>query len=318
MKIFFVGYLSSHFIKEHKELLEENHDLIVFDLDKNASSFKRVPQYLISSILQFRNIFKSDLVWIWFADYPAIPFIILSKLFGKPIVTRVAGWEVYSAPEINYGNQLNPIRGAATRWILRNSNICVVPSKSYQQITKKVESESNVVVIPNSIDTGLCESPLPIKNGVVTALTSMKFTRLLKGIPTFEKATQGMNSKIIENVPHHELIKILKVSKVYCQLSYTESFGVTLVEAMACGCIPVVADRDALPEIVGECGYIVPYGDVRETRWCIQHALSRSNPDIQSIRDRAKLFSREREKRLLKRYYRNYASTISVRGHTML
>jgi glycosyltransferase involved in cell wall biosynthesis len=299
MNIYFAGTMQSTFIQQDADLLSENHKLTIFDFSKHTASFSNIHKFLFYSACEWNNVRKSDVVVLWFADYIALPFIIWAKLFCKPIITHVGGWEVYSAPEINYGNQLNPIRGAATRWILRNSNICVVPSKSYQQITKKVESESNVVVIPNSIDTGLCESPLPIKNGVVTALTSMKFTRLLKGIPTFEKATQGMNSKIIENVPHHELIKILKVSKVYCQLSYTESFGVTLVEAMACGCIPVVADRDALPEIVGECGYIVPYGDVRETRRCIQHALSRSNPDIQSIRDRAKLFSREREKTIV-------------------
>jgi len=297
MKIFFVGYLSSHFIQDHKELLEENHEVIVFDLDKNASSFRRIPQYLVSSTLQFINILNSDAVWIWFADYPALPFIVLAKLFRKPIIMRVAGWEVYSGPEINYGNQLNPIRGAATRWILRNSNVCVVPSNAYQKITKKCEPASNVIVIPNSINTGLCESPLPKKNGVVTALISMKFTRVLKGIPTFEKATHDMNSKIIENVPHEELIEILKASKVYCQLSYTESFGVTVLEAMACGCIPVVTDRDALPEVVGDCGYIVPYRDYKETRRCVEHALN-SNSRVESIRNRAKSFSREQEKAL--------------------
>jgi len=300
MKIFFVGYLSSHFIKDHKKLLEENHDLIVFDLDKNASSFKKIPKYLTSSALQFINILNSNVVWIWFADYPALPFIVIAKLFRKPIIMRVAGWEVYSAPEINYGNQLNPIRGAVTRWIIRNSNVCVVPSEAYQKITKKCEPAANVVVIPNSIDAELCKSPLPKKNGVVTALVSMKFTRVLKGIPTFERATKSMNSRIIENVPHNELIETLKASKVYCQLSYTESFGVTLLEAMACGCIPVVTNRDALPEVVGDCGYIVPYGDSRETRRCIQHALSRNHPDIESIRDRAKSFSRNNQKTLTK------------------
>lgn len=294
MKIFFVGYLSSQFIEDDKKLLEEDHKLITFDLAKNASSFKKIPQYLITTLLEYKNIYKSDIVWIWFADYPSLPFLVWAKFFHKPIVMHVGGWEVYSGPEINYGNQRNIIRGYVTRWILRNSNVCILPSESYKKITRLLEPKANIVVIPNAIDINLCNSHLPEKRGVVTALVSMKFTRLLKGIPTFEKATEGIKSKVIENVPHDHLIEMLKSSKVYCQLSYTESFGVTLLEAMACGCIPVVTDRDALPEVVGKYGYIVPYGDIEKTKEAISLALKCNDQDIKNIRNRAKLFNKDR------------------------
>lgn len=293
MKLYFVGYLSSQFITDDKELLQEDHTVTTFNLSINASSFKKIHTYLLSTLWEWKKIRDSDVVWIWFADYPALPFIILAKLFQKPIVMHVAGWEVYAAPEINYGNQLNFIRGAVTRWILRNSDICIVPSEAYKKIVSKLIPHINIVVIPNAVDIKMCESPLFDKHGVVTALISTKFTRNLKGIPTFEKATEGMDAQIIENVPHSELIEILKSSKVYCQLSYTESFCVTVLEAMACGCIPVVTDRDALPEVVGDCGLLVPYGDVEKTRAAILLVMKKSDMDTQSVRERAKKFNRE-------------------------
>ena len=296
MKLYFVGYLTSHFITDDRELLEETHEVTIFDLSVNASSFKKIHTYLSSTLWEWKKIRDSDVVWIWFADYPALPFIIWAKLFRKPIVMRVAGWEVYFAPQINYGNQLNFIRGAVSRWIIRHSNICVVPSEAYKKIVDKLIPGINIVVIPNAIDIKTCECPLPEKHGVVTALISMKFTCILKGIPTFKKATEGMDAQVIENIPHDELIEILKLSKVYCQLSYTESFCVTVLEAMACGCIPVVTDRDALPEVIGDCGILVPYGDVEKTRAAILLALNSDAADITSVRNRAKIFNRERKK----------------------
>jgi glycosyltransferase involved in cell wall biosynthesis len=305
VNIYFVGYLTSHFIQDDVEILEEDHNLTIFDLSVNASSFKTIHTYLSSTLWEWRKVYNSDVVWIWFADYPALPFIVWAKLFRKPVVIRIAGWEVYSAPSINYGNQLNPIRGAVSRWIIRNATICVTPSVAYEKIIKALEPGANIITIPNSVDIKMCEGVLPVKHGVVTALTSMKFTRDLKGIPTFEKATSGLDARVIENAPHDELIEILKASKVYCQLSYTESFCVTLLEAMACGCIPVVTDKDALPEVVGDCGLLVPYGDVEKTRAAILLALKAGSADIKSVRNRAKIFSREREResknRLLER-----------------
>jgi glycosyltransferase involved in cell wall biosynthesis len=36
-----------------------------------------------------------------------------------------------------------------------------------------------------------------------------------------------------------------------------EPFGLVAIEAMACGCLPIVSNVDGLPEAVGNAGYIV-------------------------------------------------------------
>jgi glycosyltransferase involved in cell wall biosynthesis len=227
-------------------------------------------------------------VWIWVADYPAIPFILLAKIFKKRIIVNISGFEVYAAPDIGYGNQLSLIRGAASRWILRNAIRIIVMSEAYKKIVQKLEPSANVIVIPGWVDTKLCEEPLPQKHGVVTSLTNYKV------VPLFIEATKGMDAKVIENVPYATLISALKTAKVYCQLSYTESFCVAVLEAMACGCIPVVTDRDALPEVVGDVGFIVHYGDVEKTREAIRSALLSAPSDVKAVRDRARMFSIKR------------------------
>jgi glycosyltransferase involved in cell wall biosynthesis len=239
---------------------------------------------------------ESDIVYIWFADYPALPFIVLAKAFGKPVVTNVGGWEVYAASDIGYGNQLNPVRGWATRFILRNSTACICMSNAYKTIIETVEPCSKVAVIPGWVDSDLCTAPLPEKHGVVTAICTRTFTSDLKGIPTFIKATTGMDATVIVHIPRERLLEKFKSAKVYCQLSRTESFGMSLLESMACGCVPVVSDKDALPEVVGGCGLIVPYGDVEQTRLAIKSALGSGTADIEDVRKRASTFTRERKK----------------------
>ena len=115
----------------------------------------------------------------------------------------------------------------------------------------------------------------------------------MKNTPLFIDATKGMNAKVIENVPYDILIRELISTKVYCQLSYTDQFPLNLLEAMACGCIPVVSNSGGPPEIVGNVGFIVSYGDVVKTREAISLALLSTPADITSTRERATIFSIE-------------------------
>jgi glycosyltransferase involved in cell wall biosynthesis len=70
------------------------------------------------------------------------------------------------------------------------------------------------------------------------------------------------NVKLLGELDQDELAALYQRTRVYCQLSRYEAFGVPVAEAMACGCLPVVSDSGALPEVVDGCGVIVPGGDV--------------------------------------------------------
>lgn len=60
--------------------------------------------------------------------------------------------------------------------------------------------------------------------------------------------------------PRDQLARFLNTFDVYCFPSMVgeETFGLALLETMACGVPPVVPNLDGLPEVVGDAGLIVP------------------------------------------------------------
>jgi len=60
--------------------------------------------------------------------------------------------------------------------------------------------------------------------------------------------------------PREQLARLINAFDVYCFPSMVgeETFGLALLETMACGVPPVVPRLDGLPEVVGEAGIVVP------------------------------------------------------------
>jgi glycosyltransferase involved in cell wall biosynthesis len=107
------------------------------------------------------------------------------------------------------------------------------------------------------------------------------------------------NLKITGYINEADLHKYYQRAKVYAQLSYHEQFGCALAEAMAHQCVPVVTAKAALPEIVGETGYYVPYGNITKTTIAVSEAL-RDNKKGGIARERiVKFFSLERRQQSL-------------------
>ena len=79
---------------------------------------------------------------------------------------------------------------------------------------------------------------------------------------------------------------------------FGESFGMALAEAMACGCVPVVTERGAMPEVVGDTGYYVPFGNVQSAAEAIEKALSSKKGLEARMRVEEKFSLNRREKGL--------------------
>jgi glycosyltransferase involved in cell wall biosynthesis len=86
-----------------------------------------------------------------------------------------------------------------------------------------------------------------------------------------EKGLQALSSELgldgqvrfLGRVPHEEVARLMAESAVVVLPSRAESFGATLVEALACG-TPVVATKCGGPEdiVVDSVGRLVPVADV--------------------------------------------------------
>lgn len=46
---------------------------------------------------------------------------------------------------------------------------------------------------------------------------------------------------------------------------------------MACGCLPVGTLNTSLPEVIGDAGYLVPFGDIPATVNAIRSAMTSNN-----------------------------------------
>lgn len=116
----------------------------------------------------------------------------------------------------------------------------------------------------------------------------------------FVKKNESPNVEFTGFLDHTRLLDYYQKAKVYCQLSTHESFGVAIVEAMCCECIPVVTRKSALPEIVEKLGFYVPYRNPIMTVEAIRKAMI-SDWSFK-VRERAeKCFSLHiREKKLIK------------------
>jgi len=159
-------------------------------------------------------------------DQRAAPFF--SRTAECPIVIRVHAIDGFSGYTVNrvlecyhnmrYFDTLAPVSGWARDNLLRF--ICL------PELMK---------VIPNGVDLELLR-PKP-KDQAKEQVAGLVGVQLRELLPVFYSAFD-----------------------VYCfpSLVGTESFGMSVLEAMACGTPPVVTDFDGLPEVVGEAGLTVP------------------------------------------------------------
>jgi glycosyltransferase involved in cell wall biosynthesis len=277
---------------------------------------------------------KSDITFSWFAGDHAAVVVFFSKLFRKKSIVIVGGGDVAYVPEINYGQfTLSWRKQMLTKFALKYADI-VLPVSEFtkNEVLKRCKPKAMEVVC-NGVNT---ERFKPIKGKENKIVTIGKVTEKgikLKGLETFARASThfleykfiiiGKNNdlataklkKINPNlvftgqIPHKEVLKWLQRAKIYCQLSYVESFGMGVAEAMSCDCIPVVAERGALPEVVGDTGFYVPYGDEKATAEAIKKALNAPDDLGKRARERIReMFPIERRKKELVKIINDFTS----------
>ncbi len=79
-----------------------------------------------------------------------------------------------------------------------------------------------------------------------------------------EEQIKGYPIWLHMNMPHEDVLRFLEKSRIYWHArgygetdpNEYENFGITTVEAMAAGCIPIVINLGAQPEVVGKGGLI--------------------------------------------------------------
>ena len=104
-----------------------------------------------------------------------------------------------------------------------------------------------------------------------------------------------------ENVPQDVLPALYNMARVLVVPSFYEGFGLTALEAMACGTVPIVSNRSSLPEVVGDVGLQIDPDDTTTLTDALRHALTDSawlEAQCELCLQRAKTFTWENTARI--------------------
>ncbi|WP_270886161.1 glycosyltransferase family 4 protein [Pedococcus sp. 5OH_020] len=85
----------------------------------------------------------------------------------------------------------------------------------------------------------------------------------------------------VGGVPLEETVPFYRAADVFVYPSHNETFGLTILEAMACGCPVVTSDRSAMPETAGGAGFLADPDDPEAIGAAILRARA-SGEDLRS------------------------------------
>ncbi|MFY1111930.1 MAG: glycosyltransferase family 4 protein [Methanosarcinaceae archaeon] len=324
-KVLFVHGGNHSFIRQDIEILKNNFEIRCVDVGTRKTNFHQKIK-LVTRIA--RELLWADAAFAWFANNHAYAMVKLAKLLGKKSIVVIGGFEVAHEPEIGYGALLDPSMTKKVTYVLNNADKIISVSKFSENDILKITKPSKLELIYNSVDSEKFK-PGSDKENIVTTVGILDKPHIVrKGIETFVKTASGFpetrfvvigkwldsyveelkavapeNVEFTGFVSNEELVKWYQKSKVYCQLSYYESFGVALLEAMSCECVPVITERGAMSEVAGDTGFVVPYGDPEATGEAIKKAISSKNGPAARQRVLELFKTEERERKLVNVIY---------------
>jgi len=92
----------------------------------------------------------------------------------------------------------------------------------------------------------------------------------------------------------------------------TETFGLVVLEAIACGCVPVVTNVGGLPESVGPCGVIVPENSVKELAGAALELVRDSNLRRAKLQGAEEHLARFRRDVIVEAYIKTMRSALEL------
>jgi glycosyltransferase involved in cell wall biosynthesis len=285
------------FIQSDRDLLKQEFDVRGVNVCLDARDVKGA---LASTRRLIAGIVWTDVIFCWFASREAFAATVLSQLYDKKIVVVVGGADITTLPEIEYGAALDPTTRLFSTYVLNKATKLLPYSKDAEKrVLERLNDTTKTELVYLGIDVNLFKpSATKRKNRVMTVGDVKRSNLTRKGLETFVKAAAYLpdaeffligqilddsvdylrsiaskNVTITDALPKSELIRCYQEANVYVQVSAHEAFGVAVAEAMACECVPLVTRNGSLPEVVGDTGVYVPYGDPAATAEGITQAL---------------------------------------------
>jgi glycosyltransferase involved in cell wall biosynthesis len=291
-RILYVHSRKASFVAIDREILAAEYD--VEDLYQPG----RVPN--LPKVLA--AVGRADLVFGWFASWHTFFPVTLAWLLRKPSVQIIGGFDTANMPDIGYGYQQGGLRRWASRWIMRRASRLITNSNY-----SRTEIEANTPIPPERVsvvhhgvpdpfgelEAGRPREPLAITVGHLVSTTLMQkghqpFVEAARHLPdvSFEfvgkahddaiEHLRGLatpNVKFTGWLSDEDLEATYRRASVYVQASRHEGFGLAVAEAMLAGCVPVVMNVTAMPEVVDGAGILIDSQDPEAVAAGIRAAL---------------------------------------------
>lgn len=247
------------------------------------------------------GVLTADLNISWFVYTQSYYAVIFSKIFRKKSIAIIGGFDV--AEEETLNRKIHPKIKKQLKYTLNNANVLLAVSERIKNKAMQYTKRKDIKVIYHGFDYEYFK-PRGKKEDIAITIGYVRKDNLWrKGHEVFVKAAKYLpevrftligkhlddsidylkniatpNVEFAGWVSDENLLDYMQKAKVYVQVSAHEGFGLSLAEAMLCECVPVVTDRGAIPEVVGEAGYYVPSDDPTATSEAIKKALD--GPDL--------------------------------------
>ncbi len=298
-KILFVSPSSSGFILQDEEFLKERAKVVSFRF-KPGNLFRMILSQTQLPFWLIRNIRHTDLFYIWFADYHSLIPSLFARVLGKKVILVIAGYDVANKPALKYGVHLRPFRSWCARKSYSWATLLLPLSKFLQREVSKWSETPSEVVYPG-VNSEYFNPGKEKKVSIVLTVCGCKdlTTYYRKGIDLFIRVAKqcpetmfwvvGLEGKALDKLnesweevenlcsaswyDQEVLREFYQASLIYCQFSRYEGAGVALLEAMSCGCIPVVFNRGGMPELVGRDGIVLGTEDPKGIAFTIKDIL---------------------------------------------
>jgi glycosyltransferase involved in cell wall biosynthesis len=256
---------------------------------------------------------RADIVFGWFASWHTFFPITLAWLMRKPSVLIVGGFDTADMPDIGYGYQQGGLRRWASRWIMSRATRLITNSEySLTEIERNTPiPPSRVTVVhhgvpdpfgrPGAHKERLALTVGAIDRGTLVQKGQLPFVRAAGELPDvrfvfagkwLDDAIAELRSIAADNVEFtgwlsdEDLRALYLRAGVYVQASRHEGFGLAVAEAMLAGCVPVVMNVTAMPEVVGDAGVLIESQRPQDVAAGIRRALALGPDANRAARER--------------------------------
>jgi glycosyltransferase involved in cell wall biosynthesis len=271
-KILVISNRLTRFVKDDIEILSRSFDVKYFN-------------NVVFSHGLLRSVKKSEVIIVWFNSKHTIWPFLLAKLFKKKIILITGGYDTANIPEINYGLRQNYFISSLlnlvvnyANWVIVNSRFAFNELNSYGVRTDHVTTLFHALVEPHAnVNTKRVKQILYVGDVTKSNLKrkgleyfleysnmnlDYRFVCIGKISDKMMRELSGRYERVqfAGFIEESELISYFKKSSIIFQLSRHEAFGLSVVQAMNYGCVPIVLrDSGALPEVISPFGFVLGY-----------------------------------------------------------